>query len=115
MKVQITDDAKFPAPINRLSDAMADRPWLDALTSITGIETLLADPDLAGGGMHVTSPGGRIELWDQQVSQCVQSLAPVLNRCIVFETSERSFHGVTPVRSPHPTFKSAIGITDRKA
>lgn len=144
LKVQITDDSKFPPPIKRLSDAMASRPWLDALTYITGIETLLADPDLAGGGMHVTGPGGRldvhvdfnynadrgwhrrlnvllylnpvwheewggrIELWDDQVTRCAQSFQPVLNRCIVFETSERSFHGVTPVRSPHPTLRQSF-------
>ena len=28
------------------------------------------------------------------------SFAPIFNRCIVFETSEISFHGVTPVTCP---------------
>jgi Rps23 Pro-64 3,4-dihydroxylase Tpa1-like proline 4-hydroxylase len=44
--------------------------------------------------------GGRTELWDPTVRHCGASLAPLLNRCLVFETSEISFHGVTPVRCP---------------
>jgi Rps23 Pro-64 3,4-dihydroxylase Tpa1-like proline 4-hydroxylase len=44
--------------------------------------------------------GGRIELWDRDVKECLASCAPVLNRCLIFETSEISFHGVTPISAP---------------
>jgi len=44
--------------------------------------------------------GGRIELWDKDVKKCWHSFAPVLNRCVVFETSEISYHGVTPLAAP---------------
>lgn len=44
--------------------------------------------------------GGQVELWDQRVKQCRHSLAPVLNRCVIFETSDRSYHGVAAVRCP---------------
>lgn len=47
-----------------------------------------------------TNWGGNIELWDETVSTCVQSFEPKFNRCVVFETSERSFHGVTAIRCP---------------
>jgi 2OG-Fe(II) oxygenase superfamily len=44
--------------------------------------------------------GGNIELWDEEVKVCHHSFSPVFNRCVVFETSEISYHGVTAVRCP---------------
>lgn len=44
--------------------------------------------------------GGRLELWDKDVKVCQHSFLPIFNRCIVFETSEISFHGVTAVTCP---------------
>ena len=44
--------------------------------------------------------GGNIELWDREVKNCVHSFSPIFNRCVVFETNEISFHGVSAVRCP---------------
>jgi Rps23 Pro-64 3,4-dihydroxylase Tpa1-like proline 4-hydroxylase len=44
--------------------------------------------------------GGNIELWDQRVENCAHSFSPVFNRCVVFETNEISYHGVSAVRCP---------------
>jgi Rps23 Pro-64 3,4-dihydroxylase Tpa1-like proline 4-hydroxylase len=44
--------------------------------------------------------GGNIELWDQDVKNCTQSFSPIFNRCVVFETNEISFHGVSAVKCP---------------
>jgi hypothetical protein len=44
--------------------------------------------------------GGAVELWDRDVKNCVHSYQPILNRCVVFATSEISFHGVSPNRCP---------------
>jgi hypothetical protein len=44
--------------------------------------------------------GGNLELWEKDVKFCRHSLEPIFNRCVVFETSEISFHGVTAVRCP---------------
>jgi len=44
--------------------------------------------------------GGNIELWDRRVKNCVQSFSPIFNRCVVFETNEISFHGVSAVKCP---------------
>lgn len=38
--------------------------------------------------------GGDLELWDASVTRCVQRIAPVFNRCVLFRTTEVSFHGV---------------------
>jgi hypothetical protein len=44
--------------------------------------------------------GGQIELWDSKVKTCHESALPKLNRCLIFETSEISYHGVRPVTAP---------------
>ena len=47
--------------------------------------------------------GGQIELWDKDVRTCHQRVDPSLNRCVLFETSQTSFHGVRPVAEAAPT------------
>ena len=44
--------------------------------------------------------GGNIELWDQDVKNCAHSFSPIFNRCVVFETNEISYHGVSAVECP---------------
>lgn len=44
--------------------------------------------------------GGAVELWDTEVKNCLVSAKPILNRCVLFETSDISFHGVEPVTCP---------------
>jgi hypothetical protein len=144
-KVQITDAKLFPAQVARLNAALASPAFLADLSYVTSIPDLLADAELNGGGMHITGPGGRldvhvdfnylesrklhrrlnlllylnpiwekewgghIQLWDKDVKSCRQAFAPVLNRCVIFETSDVSFHGVTPVTvaAPYPRISFA--------
>jgi hypothetical protein len=152
-KVQITDTTLFPDPVARLNTAIASPEFLTDLSHITGIPNLLADNELVGGGIHVTGPGGRldvhvdfnyikerdlhrrinlllylnpvweqqwgghIQLWDEGVKHCRASFAPALNRCVIFETSEKSFHGVTPVTNtaPYPRQSFAAYYYTREA
>jgi len=44
--------------------------------------------------------GGKLELWDTSVQTLAHAMTPILNRCVVFETSEISWHGVTAVTCP---------------
>jgi Rps23 Pro-64 3,4-dihydroxylase Tpa1-like proline 4-hydroxylase len=44
--------------------------------------------------------GGQIELWDKDVRNCLLRSPPVLNRCLIFETSDISYHGVAAVKAP---------------
>jgi 2OG-Fe(II) oxygenase superfamily len=163
-KIQITDPKLFPRPVAGLNEALASREFLSDLSYITGIPELLADEELVGGGIHITGPGGRldvhvdfnyiesrklhrrlnlllylnpvweeqwggqIQLWDMGVKNCRQEFAPALNRCVIFETSDISFHGVAPVttaaqfprisfatyyytRQPPPNWKGATHST----
>lgn len=137
-KIQITDSKLFPHPVARLNEALAAPEFLSQLSYVTGISGLQADEELTGGGMHITGPGGRldvhvdfnylesikrhrrlnlllylnpvweeqwgghIQLWDKDVKSCRHAFAPVFNRCVLFETSDVSFHGVTPVTVSAP-------------
>lgn len=136
LKIQVTDETKFPEPVRKLAAALSSSQWLDHLQYITAIANLVGDPEFVGGGMHISSSGGRldvhvdfnfvperqlhrrlnillylnpiwerswggfIELWDKDVRNCQRSFEPVFNRCVVFETSEISYHGVTPISAP---------------
>lgn len=44
--------------------------------------------------------GGQTELWDEKVETRHHAYEPGFNRCVLFQTSEISFHGVAPVTSP---------------
>ena len=152
-KVQITNSRLFPEPIARLHQILASPEFVADLSYITGIPELLADEELVGGGIHVTGPGGRldvhidfnymeerklhrrinlllylnpiwneewggeIQLWDKEVRTCQQTFAPALNRCVIFETSDISFHGVTPVSpsAPYPRLSFATYYYTRQA
>ena len=61
-KVQITDRELFPEPVAQLNQALASPEFLLDLSYITGIPNLLADEELVGGGIHVTGPGGRLDV-----------------------------------------------------
>lgn len=52
--------------------------------------------------------GGAIELWDQDVTVCHHSFAPALNRCVIFETSEISYHGVSAVTCPDDVVRKSF-------
>lgn len=46
------------------------------------------------------SYGGKIELWNKDVSVCEQAYLPLINRCVIFETNEISYHGYSTIHVP---------------
>jgi Rps23 Pro-64 3,4-dihydroxylase Tpa1-like proline 4-hydroxylase len=53
--------------------------------------------------------GGHLELWDRDMSRCVQSIAPVFNRCVVFSTTDFSYHGhPDPLRCPGAASRKSL-------
>jgi Rps23 Pro-64 3,4-dihydroxylase Tpa1-like proline 4-hydroxylase len=107
--------------------------FLSFLQKLTGIEGLVPDPYLLGGGIHETQRGGylmvhadfnkhpelkldrrlniiiylnrdwpdeyggHLELWDKPMQHCVQKIAPLAGRCVIFKTGRDTWHG-----HPHP-------------
>ena len=120
---------------------------LTFLEKLTGIEGLIPDPDLAGGGLHELrdggflrihadfnyqrrlkldrrinlllylnqgweeSWGGNLELWDEDTTKCIKRYTPEFNRCVVFNTTDRSFHGnPEPVKAPDGRTRKSIAM-----
>lgn len=52
--------------------------------------------------------GGHLELWDADVKNCVQSIAPAFNRCVVFECSDISYHGYSKIKVPEGITRKSI-------
>jgi len=136
LKVQIVEANLFPDPVARLNQALASSAWLETVRKFTGIDKVVADPQLVGGGMHLYSSGahldvhvdfnklngrelyrrlnilvfmnrgwddswgGEFELWNKDVSKIERAMQPIFNRCVIFETTEQSYHGVTKVKCP---------------
>ena len=61
-KIQITDSSKYSPPVAELNALLASDAFLRDLAYITGIPHLLADEQLIGGGIHMTGPGGRLDV-----------------------------------------------------
>lgn len=117
----------------RLYWELNNNPFMGLLEKISGVNNLLADPHMVGGGVHQVRPGGYLrvhadfnkhpqfgldrrinlliylnedwqpdyggdlELWSTDMRRCVQRIAPVAGRCVIFRTTSTSFHG-----HPHP-------------
>ena len=54
--------------------------------------------------------GGLLELWDRDVRVCHHRFVPKLNRCVIFQTSEHSFHGVTAVKCPQDRDRRSFAV-----
>lgn len=61
-KTQVTDSRKFPPPILALHKLLASDEFVARMSYMSGIEGLVADPALAGGGIHETDKGGRLDV-----------------------------------------------------
>jgi hypothetical protein len=118
-------------PVTRavFAELQSDR-FLRIVETLSGVDHLIADPDLDGAGLHMIRRGGflnvhtdflshtknrhwsrqinlliyfnrdwpddwngNLELWSGDMKRRVQSINPRFNRCVIFRTRERSFHG----------------------
>jgi len=142
-----SDWSKFGPVTQAFVSACNSGPFMHALSALTGIEGLLPDPYLSGGGQHQTGRGGRLkvhsdfnvhpflplsrrlnmlvylndsweeswggslELWDQDMSQAVVSVPPVLGQVAIFTCSDTSFHGLPePMTCPQGTYRKSLAF-----
>ena len=55
--------------------------------------------------------GGHLELWDKKMEGKVHSVAPVYNRCVVFNTDADSFHGhPDPLTTPDGLTRKSMAL-----
>ena len=57
VKMGCGDETRFPEPIRKAIHDLNSGPFIRILEELTGIEHLLPDPHLLGGGMHMTLAG----------------------------------------------------------
>lgn len=55
--------------------------------------------------------GGNLELWDKEVTQCSKKILPIFNRCVVFTTTDFSFHGhPEPLTCPEGETRKSLAL-----
>ena len=55
--------------------------------------------------------GGKLELWDTKMKNVVHSIAPVYNRCVIFNTDADSFHGhPDPLLTPDNITRKSLAL-----
>ncbi len=52
--------------------------------------------------------GGKLELWDKDVKNCGAAYLPLFNRCIIFATSEISYHGYSKINVPEGVLRNSF-------
>jgi hypothetical protein len=143
-----TDMENFPPTLKKIVQELNSDEFLKFLTDLTGIQGLIADPKLEGGGLHQTprgghlnihadftshphrndwrrrvnvlvylnknwqdSYGGHLELWDKDMKQCRHKVAPIFNRCVIFNTDADAFHGhPDPLQCPEGITRKSIAL-----
>lgn len=132
-KLSVSEERSIPSPIIDVLHALNGASFLSFLEELTGIEDLIPDPYLNGGGLHQIVPGGKLgvhvdfnkhakfklerrlnlliylnkgwkdeygghfEMWESPKTGKVKAFSPLFNRCVIFSTDEKSYHG-----HPHP-------------
>jgi len=92
-KIQITDSSKFPPAIKRLSDLLASDEYVQMWSELTGVPDLMADENLAGGGIHETNSGGHLDVHvDFNYNEATQSFRR-LNILIYFNKDWKREYG----------------------
>lgn len=137
----------FPPHIQQFINALNSRLFLGFLERLTGIEGLIPDPYLLGGGLHMIPRGGRLaihadfnthkklrldrrlnlllylnydwkkewggalELWDKDVKTKDRAYLPIVNRMVIFSTTDTAYHGhPDPLRSPKGKYRRSIAL-----
>jgi hypothetical protein len=55
--------------------------------------------------------GGHLQLWSPDMQRCVRRIMPVFGRCVIFNTSARSFHGhPEPLACPPGVTRRSIAM-----
>jgi hypothetical protein len=146
-KLATRDEAQMGPHTRALIHELNSSQFLRFLETLTGIEGLIPDPHLEGGGLHQIERGGylkihadfnrhktlgldrrlnlllylnrdwkeeyggHLELWTRDMSRCARKVLPVFNRCVVFSTTDDSYHGhPEPLTCPPDWSRKSIAL-----
>jgi Rps23 Pro-64 3,4-dihydroxylase Tpa1-like proline 4-hydroxylase len=55
--------------------------------------------------------GGHLELWDQDMTRCEKKILPIFNRCVIFSTTDFSYHGhPEPLTCPEDMTRKSLAL-----
>ena len=55
--------------------------------------------------------GGKFEMWNEECTERIQDVSPVQNRCVIFNTTSKSFHGhPRPLKTPKNINRWSIAL-----
>lgn len=146
-KLARNDIHRLPAEFQTLISGLQSNPFVSFLERITGIEGLIVDHTLNGGGLHQIIRGGKLhihadynhhpitnldrrvnvliylnpkwepkwggnlELWNHDMTRCVKSIEPLMNRMVIFNVNDEAFHGhPDPLECPEGESRKSIAL-----
>jgi len=146
-KFALNQTEKMGPATRNILQFLNSREIINFLEALTGIQGLIPDPHLAGGGLHELRPGGflkihadfnwhrqmrldrrinllvylnkdwkpeyggGLELWDKEMTHKLTEYSPDFNRCVIFNTTNDSFHGnPVPVNCPPGRSRRSIAM-----
>ncbi len=146
-KSSLRHEGTLPPGIRRLIHELNSHTMVEFIEELSGIDSLISDPRLVGGGIHQTHTagklsvhidyshhpcyqllrrinlilyltpewreeyGGHFELWDATATTCLGKVLPVFNRCVIFSTTDRSYHGQPePLRCPPALQRNSVAL-----
>lgn len=55
--------------------------------------------------------GGHFEMWDTEMTKCEKKILPIFNRCVIFSTTDFSFHGhPEPLTCPENRTRKSLAL-----
>ncbi len=55
--------------------------------------------------------GGHLELWDRNMTSCQKKVAPLINRLMIFGTTDYTYHGhPDPLRCPQDMTRKSLAL-----
>ncbi len=147
-KFSNTDPTTWGPTLHEILDQLNSPRFVEFVGRLIGVEGLIADPSLEGGGLHQSTRGGflnihadftvhphnrkwqrranillylndewkpeyggDLELWSADMKECVEKVAPVANRVLIFTTDGTSFHGhPDPMLCPEGVARRSLAL-----
>jgi hypothetical protein len=116
-------EERLPAPIRQAIHDLNSGPFIRFLEELTGIDHLLPDPHLSGGGVHLSRQGGHLGVhadfnWHEKLQahrrlNLLVYLTPDWRREYGGELELWSCDGTKRERVVHPDFNRAVLFTTR--